>query len=278
MMSTPSQPFKRPAHRPRGPPATSRSAASPSIDPADEARDPGSGPAPQSSSLSSSRPAAISVAMTKVAIASCRPHCRSDRERQVGAGAEAGGSDRRRHHQRRQRASLSRPADPVGRAQSRRIGRGPSICLMACSTVPAMLGRRLGANGQGRNRPAACGRAGCRSWSAAPGFTFEPCSTASRPFPPSIPPSAPQVRAASVAENLAALAPLDPVAAATLNPGDTTRIARALEVVRSTGKTLGRMAAAARRRDRRNDRSSGARPAPAPPLALRALRPALRSK
>ncbi len=48
-----------------------------------------------------------------------------------------------------------------------------------------------------------------------------------------------EVRAAGVAENLAALAPLDPVAANTLNPGDTTRIARALEVVWSTGKTLG---------------------------------------
>lgn len=47
-----------------------------------------------------------------------------------------------------------------------------------------------------------------------------------------------EVRAASVAENLAALAPLDPVAAATINPGDTTRIARALEVVWSTSKTL----------------------------------------
>jgi tRNA dimethylallyltransferase len=47
-----------------------------------------------------------------------------------------------------------------------------------------------------------------------------------------------EVRAASVAENLAALAPLDPVAAVTLNPGDTTRIARALEVVWSTGKSL----------------------------------------
>ena len=46
------------------------------------------------------------------------------------------------------------------------------------------------------------------------------------------------IRQASVAENLAALAPLDPVAAATLNPGDTTRIARALEVVKSTGRTL----------------------------------------
>lgn len=48
-----------------------------------------------------------------------------------------------------------------------------------------------------------------------------------------------KVRAASVAENLAALAPLDPVAATTLNPGDRARIARALEVVWSTGKTLG---------------------------------------
>jgi tRNA dimethylallyltransferase len=47
-----------------------------------------------------------------------------------------------------------------------------------------------------------------------------------------------EVRAASVAENLAALMPLDPVAAATLSPGDTTRIARALEVVKSTGRPL----------------------------------------
>lgn len=47
-----------------------------------------------------------------------------------------------------------------------------------------------------------------------------------------------EVRAAGVAENLAALAPLDPIAAATLNPGDTARIARALEVVWSTGKSL----------------------------------------
>ena len=46
------------------------------------------------------------------------------------------------------------------------------------------------------------------------------------------------VRAAGVAENLAALMPLDPVAATSLNPGDTTRIARALEVVKSTGRTL----------------------------------------
>ena len=46
------------------------------------------------------------------------------------------------------------------------------------------------------------------------------------------------VRAADVTENLAALAELDPAAAAKLNSGDTTRIARALEVIKSTGRTL----------------------------------------
>jgi len=58
------------------------------------------------------------------------------------------------------------------------------------------------------------------------------------PVPPIDPSIRAYARAASVAENLTALAPLDPAAAATLNPGDTTRIARALEVVRSTGRTL----------------------------------------
>jgi tRNA dimethylallyltransferase len=58
------------------------------------------------------------------------------------------------------------------------------------------------------------------------------------PIPPIAPEIRDEVRAAGVAENLAALMPLDPVAATSLNPGDTTRIARALEVVKSTGKTL----------------------------------------
>ena len=47
-----------------------------------------------------------------------------------------------------------------------------------------------------------------------------------------------EVRAKGVAENRIRLAGLDPEAAARLNPGDTTRIARALEVVLSTGKPL----------------------------------------
>jgi tRNA dimethylallyltransferase len=57
-----------------------------------------------------------------------------------------------------------------------------------------------------------------------------------------VPPIDPQIRAAvratNVSENLAELTSLDPDAAAKLNPGDTTRIARALEVVTSTGRTL----------------------------------------
>jgi len=58
------------------------------------------------------------------------------------------------------------------------------------------------------------------------------------PVPPIDPAIRMAVRAACVAENLAALTPLDPCAAARLNPGDSTRIARALEVVRSSGRTL----------------------------------------
>ncbi|MBL9066561.1 MAG: tRNA (adenosine(37)-N6)-dimethylallyltransferase MiaA [Sphingopyxis sp.] len=47
------------------------------------------------------------------------------------------------------------------------------------------------------------------------------------------------VRALPVADAYAALAREDPDTAVRLNPADTTRIARALEVVRSTGKPLG---------------------------------------
>lgn len=57
-------------------------------------------------------------------------------------------------------------------------------------------------------------------------------------IPPIDPDIRSAVRAACVAENYAALAPLDPCGAARLNPGDSTRVARALEVVRSTGKPL----------------------------------------
>jgi tRNA dimethylallyltransferase len=48
-----------------------------------------------------------------------------------------------------------------------------------------------------------------------------------------------RVRRAPIEENRAKLATLDPAAAARLNPGDTARINRALEVILSTGRTLG---------------------------------------
>jgi tRNA dimethylallyltransferase len=48
-----------------------------------------------------------------------------------------------------------------------------------------------------------------------------------------------EVRNAAIDANRARLAKLDPNAAARLKPADSTRIARALEVVLSTGKTLG---------------------------------------
>ena len=58
------------------------------------------------------------------------------------------------------------------------------------------------------------------------------------PVPPIDPDIRKTVRARSVAENRAELQARDPQAAARLGPGDTTRIARALEVVQSTGRTL----------------------------------------
>jgi tRNA dimethylallyltransferase len=58
------------------------------------------------------------------------------------------------------------------------------------------------------------------------------------PVPPIDPTIREQVRAAAVEENRARLADYDAQAAARLKPGDTTRIARALEVVLSTGRPL----------------------------------------
>jgi tRNA dimethylallyltransferase len=58
------------------------------------------------------------------------------------------------------------------------------------------------------------------------------------PVPPIDPAVREAVRALPVAEAHAALQAEDPDRAAELNPGDTTRVARALEVVRSTGRPL----------------------------------------
>jgi tRNA dimethylallyltransferase len=58
------------------------------------------------------------------------------------------------------------------------------------------------------------------------------------PVPPIDPGVRENVRALPVEEAYAALQMEDPARAATLNPTDTTRIARSLEVVRSTGRPL----------------------------------------
>ena len=59
------------------------------------------------------------------------------------------------------------------------------------------------------------------------------------PVPPIDPNVREDVRGASIERNYGRLRTLDPKAAACLNPGDSTRIARALEVVLSTGRPLG---------------------------------------
>jgi tRNA dimethylallyltransferase len=58
------------------------------------------------------------------------------------------------------------------------------------------------------------------------------------PVPPIDPAIRAEVRAMDVATAHAALTGEDPLAAARLRPSDTTRVARALEVVRSTGRPL----------------------------------------
>ncbi|HEU4651898.1 MAG TPA: tRNA (adenosine(37)-N6)-dimethylallyltransferase MiaA, partial [Croceibacterium sp.] len=60
------------------------------------------------------------------------------------------------------------------------------------------------------------------------------------PVPPIDPAVRGAVRAMAVADAFAALVAEDPARAAALNPADTTRVARALEVVRSTGQPLAR--------------------------------------
>jgi len=58
------------------------------------------------------------------------------------------------------------------------------------------------------------------------------------PIPPIDPAVREEVRAMPATRNHAQLALLDSVMAAALNPADTTRVARALEVVRSTGRSI----------------------------------------
>jgi tRNA dimethylallyltransferase len=64
------------------------------------------------------------------------------------------------------------------------------------------------------------------------------------PIPPIDPDVRAEVRALTAAQNHTHLSLLDPGMAAALNPADTTRVARALEVVRSTGRSIAEWRAA----------------------------------
>ena len=70
------------------------------------------------------------------------------------------------------------------------------------------------------------------------GLYFRTLLNGIAPVPEIAPDIRAAVRALPVADAHAALTTADPAAAARLNPADTTRVARALEVVRSTGRTL----------------------------------------
>ena len=172
-----------------------------------------------------------------------RAHCRADRERQERSGGRAGARARaarraRRGDQRRQRASLSRPRACSARARPTRRCAASSTACSAHGTAPSRAPPPTGPRRRSARSRTRSSRARCRSSSAAPGSTSARCSTASPRCPPIDPAVREAVRALPVAEAYAALQAEDPERAAALNPADTTRVARALEVVRSTGKPL----------------------------------------
>jgi len=128
-------------------------------------------------------------------------------------------------------AILSAAPGPEDRARAEHLLYGVMDGASACSAADwaALAKNEIGhIHGQGR-LPILVGGTGLYLRTLLEGIA---------PIPAIDPEIRASVRGASVAENLAALAPLDPVAATTLNPGDTTRIARALEVVKSSGRTL----------------------------------------
>ena len=69
---------------------------------------------------------------------------RADRQRQVGAGARAGAKNRRRRHQCRFHAGLSRPARHHGAADAGRGGAGAAPALRPCRRRREFLRRQLG--------------------------------------------------------------------------------------------------------------------------------------
>ena len=190
--------------------------------------------------------------------ASGRAHRRSDRERQVGAGAGAwpkrtGGvivnADSAQVYRDLKVLSAGPTDDELRRAEHRLYGMRDGAA--------ALLGGGLGGDGasarstRSMRRPAADPGRRDRALSAHPARR-DRAGPADRPGR-----SGARCATADVEANRARLDRARSRSGGAAQAGDTTRIARALEVVLSTGRTLGRMAAAARGRDRRRDRRCG---------------------
>ena len=214
-----------------------RSAASPSSIQSEETESPPSRRAPRASSLSSSRPAAISVTMSKAPppLALIAGPTASGKSALALALAE------------RRAASSSMPTAPRSTATSRSLAprraageqaRAEHRLYGIARWRPALFGGRLGGSRQARDR------ATCSAREAAdPGWRHRALSSdaARRHRPRAADRSGnPQAGpfASAVEDNRAELQRSIRRAADASIPADTTRIARALEVVISTGRTL----------------------------------------
>ena len=113
-------------------------------------------------------------------LASGRACRRSDRQRQVGAGARLGQAQQWRDRQRRRVADLPRSGGAERPAERGGNGARSSIDCSASAMAPSPARRRIMRRWRERRSPKSMPRDGCRSWSAGPGFMCGRCSTGSR--------------------------------------------------------------------------------------------------
>ena len=126
--------------------------------------------------------------------------------------------------------SAAPTAEDLKRAEHRLYGVLDGVAACSAADWAVMAGREIGeVHAQGR-LPILVGGTGMYLRTLLEGIA---------PIPPIDPGVRREVRAAEVGVNRARLIELDPEAAARLKPADSLRIARALEVVLSTGRTLG---------------------------------------
>ena len=125
--------------------------------------------------------------------------------------------------------SAAPSSEEQGRAEHRLYGIADGAIAMSAADW-AILARREIADLHGEGRlPILVGGTGLYLRTLIEGIA---------PVPPIDPAIRAEIRGADVAANRARLEQADPEAAARLHPADTTRTARALEVVLSTGRTL----------------------------------------